>query len=998
MKKSLRIHRIFKNIMHITITQTLLSVLFLSVTFANGVYSQESLNKKISLTIKNQSLKATLAEIEKSAEIRFIYSSSLINTERKLSGNYQDKTLETILNQLLTPLGIRYKATGNQIMLKPALRTSAILIPVIETTVASIQGVIKDVTGEGLPGVSVTVKGSLRGTLTEGAGKFTINAEIGETLVMSYIGYKSQEIVLNSTQDLSVTLEESTSTLNEVVVIGSRGKPRTDVERPVPVDVISAKEIQATGQTDLGQMIQFSSPSFNSAKYGVNGTTNYAEPATLRGMSPDQSLVLINGKRRHQFAALNLNVSPGAGTVVTDMNSIPSLALSQVEVLRDGAAAQYGSDAIAGIVNLALKETVNEGTLETQAGIHKAGDGFTFKTALNYGLALGKKGGFVNFTVNYFRMNQTNRTDNYTGRIYNADATKDAAVRATRGVYPKDPFPIGVYGSNQNDTYQTFVNAGLPLGKNWKFYTFGGTSRKNILAYGFFRPAYGANSVPEIYPDGYVPELPGTSIDYSVVGGLKRTTKDGWNLDFSYGYGHNHLDLSANGTTNPSMGIASPTNFYVGRNAFGQSIFEGNVVKNIRNIGSLKSLNLAFGTAYRTDYFDVTSGSKESYEVGPLAFTLGKAVGSSGRPGIAPNDEVSIKRSNIGIYADVESDVTDRLLVATALRFENYSDFGSNISGKIAARYKITDNFSVRGSVNKGFRAPSLAQVGNRVNTSTVQNGQIIITQQLSNDNPGLAALGIEQPKAETSYNYNVGLTATALNGALLFTLDAFLINIQDRIVITDRLQASRIPAVKSTFPNSAEVRFFTNHIDTRTRGIDFVTSYKKSLDQDSRINASFALTLNETNVLRQKETPVDLLKGVATPFQLLGDVALSLIEVAQPRSKMLGSFGYNYKNAGFIVRATRFGSVQSIDSNKEIGDNGVQTFSAKTLTDLSVNYTLSKSLMISLGSNNIFDIYPDRWDIRSASYSSGQIPFTRNANQFGFNGAFYYLNATISL
>ncbi len=636
--------------------------------------------------------------------------------------------------------------------------------------------------------------------------------------------------------------------------------------------------------------------------------------------------------------------------------------------------------------------------VETQAGIHKAGDGFTFKTALNYGLALGKKGGFFNFTLNYFHMDQTNRTDNYTGRIYSSDATRDAAIRATRGVYPKEPFPIGVYGSNQNDTYQTFVNMAIPLSKEWQFYAFGGTSRKDILAYGFFRPAFGANSVAEIYPDGYVPELPGTSIDYSVVTGLKRKTKDGWNLDFSYGYGYNHLDLYANGTTNPSMGIASPINFYVGRNAFGQSILEANAVKNIKNIGALKSLNLAFGTAYRTDYFDVTDGSKESYEVGPLAFTSGRAVGSSGRPGIAPNDEVSINRSNIGIYADVESDVTDRLLVATALRFENYSDFGSNISGKIAARYKLTDNFSVRGSVNRGFRAPSLPQVGNRVNTSTVQNGEIIITQQLSNDNPGLVTLGIEQPKAETSYNYNLGVTASALKGALLLTLDAFIIDIQDRIVITDRLIASRIPAVKSNFPSSAEVRFFTNHINTRTRGIDFVTAYKKSFNQASRLNASIGLSLNETTVVLQKDTPASLQNGVAESFQLLGDIALSLIEVAQPRSKVLGTLGYNYKNAGFIVRATRFGSVQSIDSNKEIGDNGVQTFAAKTLTDLSVNYTISKSLMVSLGSNNIFDVYPDRWDVRSASYSSGQIPFTRNANQFGFNGAFYYLNATISL
>lgn len=996
MKKNLRFRKIINNIMRITITQTLLSILFFGASFANGVFSQELLNKKISLSAQNQPLRTALTKIESAAGVHFIYSSSLVNSERKVSFRFTNATLETVLENVLNPLAISYKMAGSQIMLKPISKTALLQENGSSTAVIEqIKGRVQDVAGQGLPGVSVVVKGTSRGTLTGAEGDFTINAENGETLVFSFVGYSSMEVAVSSST-INVTLVESASALNEVVVVGSRGKPRTDVERPVPVDVISAKEIQATGQTDLGQMIQFTSPSFNSAKYGVNGTTNYAEPATLRGMSPDQSLVLINGKRRHQFSSLNLNVSPGAGTVVTDMNSIPSLALSRVEVLRDGAAAQYGSDAIAGIINLALKETVNEGTVETQAGIHKAGDGATFKTALNYGIGLGKKGGYFNFTLNYFRMAETNRTDNYTGRIYNSNAATDATIRAARGVYPKEPFKIGTYGSNQNDTYQTFVNMGLPLGKDWKFYAFGGTSQKDILAYGFFRPAFGANSVPEIFPDGYVPELPGTSIDRSIVTGFKRETNDGWNLDFSYGYGYNHLDLFANNTTNPSMGIASPTNFYVGRNAFGQNILEANAVKAVKNVGGLKSLNLAFGAQYRTDNFKVSAGSKESYEVGPLAFTGGKAVGSSGRPGIAPNDEVDLSRSNIGLYADVESDITDKLLVTTALRFENYSDFGSNFSGKLAGRYKITDNFAFRGSVNKGFRAPSLPQVGNRVNTSTVQNGVIIITKQVSNDDPGLATLGIDQPKAETSWNYSAGVTATALKGALLFTLDAFLIDITDRIVITDRLIASRIPAVKSTFPNSAEIRFFTNHIDTRTQGIDLVTSYKKSFNQKSRINASVALTLNETKVLRQRDTPASL-QTPAAPFQLLGNVALSLIEVAQPQSKVLVSAAYNYKNAGILIRATRFGSVQSIDSNKEVGVNGTQTFAAKTLTDMSINYNFSKMLMMSLGANNIFDVYPDRWDVRSASYSSGQIPFTRNANQFGFNGAFYYLNATIN-
>ena len=523
-----------------------------------------------------------------------------------------------------------------------------------------------------------------------------------------------------------------------ITVVGSRGKPRTDVDRPVPVDIVNSEELAATGQTDLGQQVQFTSPSFNSAKYGVNGATNFADPASLRGLAPDQVLLLINGRRRHQFSALNLNVAPGLGTVVSDLNSVPASAVGRIEVLRDGAAAQYGSDAIAGIINLSLKDSAEGGTVSLTTGIHKEGDGFTLKAAINQGLKLGNDGGFINYTLEYFAFDGTNRSDPYNGVIYPATPATYATTgptaafpyttanpRADRGIYPQGSFVVGNYGANRNRTYQAFLNSELPLSDSVTAFLFGGYSRKDIRAFGFFRaPATTSYSSLSIFPDGYVPILPGRSIDYSVNGGFNAELS-GWKVDLAYGFGHNHLDQWAKNTVNASLGSASPTEFYVGQTEFNQQTVDLNGSKSLGDVGGIDNLNIAMGAQWRRDNFQVHRGDPASYAVGPLAVS-GKAAGSNGRPGYAPADENDLSRRNIGAYIDLEADLSAAFLVTTALRYENYSDFGGNVSGKLAMRYKLTDQLAVRGSYNRGFRAPSLAQIGNRVNTSTVQNGLIL--------------------------------------------------------------------------------------------------------------------------------------------------------------------------------------------------------------------------------------------------------------------------------
>ena len=908
---------------------------------------------------------------------------------------------------------------------------------------AQITGVAyEEGTSEPLIGASIYNTSNEAGTITDIDGSFTIAGQIGDVLEISYVGFNKQTINVTTT-NLEIYLSQGQQ-LELITVVGSRGKPRTDVERAVPVDIVNAKELAATGQTDLGQQVQYSSPSFNSAKYGVNGTTNYADPATLRGMGPDQSLVLLNGKRRHQFSTLNLNVAPGLGNVVTDLNSLPTNAIKRMEVLRDGAAAQYGSDAIAGIINMELKDQNDGGTFQTTVGQHfsspdddaSAGrtfrDGFTIKNSLNYGFDLGKENSFFNFTLEHFKFEGTNRSDYYSGTIYptvpeDQPIDSDGKIiptadypyltddpRTDRNVYPDEDFVVGNYGANENETKQFFINAGYPLNDSGlSLYGNGGYSDKFITAYGFFRnPGRFSRAVLTVFPDGYVPISPGTSTDFSYSAGIQQKSVDGWNWDLAYSKGHNDLYLDIFNTTNPSFGSATETFFHVGTYNVEQNILNADVSKTL-DISGFKGFNLAFGTQYRAEKYWQTPGSFQSYSAGPLA-SQGKDVGSSARPGIA--DENELTRNNLGAYLDVEADVNDALLVATALRFENYSDFGSNISGKLATRYKLSDNFSVRGSYNRGFRAPSVSQLGTINNTSTVQNGQIVITRQVPAADTRLEQLGISQPEAEISNNLNLGVTAKLLGGALLITADAYQITIDDRIVISERLNTSNFPAVAELFPDSKEIRFFTNHANTKTQGIDIVASYKKSFAENHSWNVSLAATFNKTEVTGQKDTPAELLEGSTGQenFKLLGQTAIELIEVAVPRQKILLSSIYHIKNIGITTRFTRYGSVRAWsrglspeDDNtifNEEGTRGVQEFSAKIVTDLAATYDFSETFSLTLGANNIFDVYPDKYNTSrngfvgtASSYASGQIPYSRNSNQFGFNGRYVYLTGSIN-
>ena len=981
-----------------------------SVRYVNN-YEQQTVQSTYRIGFSQAPITEVFAKIERTIGMRFIFNEAKIGQTAAVNISEGNYTLDRLLTIIELQTGLQFKLISNMIAVsRPAVKKdpsvsapiSAVNTPISVSFEKSVSGVVTDGNGEVLVGVSVVIKGTTKGVLSDINGAYKINVERNDVLVFSFVGFKTQEIkVTDNMAELNIKMEDGES-LSAITVVGSRGKARVDVDRPVPVDVLSAKELQTTGQTELTQQVQFSSPSFNSTKNGINGIANYADPASLKGLAPDQMLILIEGKRYHQFAAIQTNVTVGKGTVVTDLNAVPSLALERMEILRDGAAAQYGSDAIAGIINLALKKSTGKGAAQVQYGATSKGDGAGTTLGLNYGFALGKKG-FLNLTGSYQDVKGTDRSDpynpqpvaggTYTGVYTNVAATDQATLLSRKywgdGTYGS--FHVSPYGSNPMKSGQVFYNFGYDLGNNWAAYSFGNYSNKKVFASAFLRTALptSATSNVDLYPDGYAPKLPGTSIDYSSVVGFKRTITDGWNIDLSTGYGKNTLDQYAYGSSNASLGANSPKDFYAGRVGFGQYLTEANFSKNVKNPKGVKSLNLAFGAQFRLDKFELIEGDTAASAIGPLAVTKNKTPGSQGRVGISVEDARARSRSNTGVYVDIESDITDKFLVAAALRYENYSDFGGNVSGKLATRLKLNNAFAVRGSINKGFRAPLLQQIASAASTSTVQAGVLSSTKQLPSDEVKLKTLGIADPKPETAWNYNLGITAKAGNN-LLFTLDAYQIDIKDRIIITENFVTKDIAALKTLFPGVQQVTFFTNAIGTQTKGVDLVMSYKKQINDANRFTGSVALTVNKTKITDVIATPDALQAGTTAKVLLIDTVSRALIETSQPHTKVLVSLGYQYKKFNITLRSTYFGEVTTWEKPTGI-PHRVQTFAGKNIFDLALTYNISKTLGITIGGNNITNVYPDKVFSNYSSYTNGQVPYTRNANQFGFNGAYYY-------
>ena len=1004
-------------IMRISLTQCVFSLAFVFQIFAHDGKAQDLLEKNVSVNIQNVSMQDALSEIGKVADAKFFYSSKIIQSNRKVSLQAQNQKFSEVLSRLFLPMNISYKVYGNQIVLNTL--NEQITTEKESSTVAiadPITGKVTSEKGEALPGVGVMVKGTKRGVITDSNGTFKIAADKGEVLQFSFIGYQNTEVIVNENSTINISLKESTSNLSEIVVVGSRSNvPRTMTDTPAPVDVISLKELSQTGQSDLTQMINFSAPSFNSARQTISNGTDHIDPATLRGLGPDQVLVLVNGKRQHSTALVNVNSTVGRGSVGTDLNAIPVGAIERIEVLRDGAAAQYGSDAIAGVINVILKKSVGVLTFNNQVGQTKAGDGQAYIGSLNYGVGLGNKGGYLNATLNYSQRNPTNRTGTYNNTVYSGTlpatrflgtafyvpltAAENTRQQQDNALVSQKNFDRDgmIVGNAKTQNIAGFINLALPISENWELYAFGGFNQRYGKAAGFYRyPNNVRASNLTVYPDGYLPFIETDIKDFSGAVGVRKTSTTGWNIDFSNVYGGNSIDFSVSNSLNASLGVASPKNFYCGQLKFVQNTTNLGFSKGFKDLGFTKTFNMAFGAEYRIDDYGIKQGEEASWKDYNPANTPPAQVKGAGVQvfgGFRPSNEINKSRSNLGIYADFESDLTNKLLIGTAFRYENYSDFGGNLSGKLVARYKFSDNFSLRGGINRGFRAPSLHQkYYSAVSTQFITVGGVNQQREVTtvrNDAEITARLGIPELRPETSLSYSLGITSN-INNKLLLTIDAYQIDIKDRIVVSGRF-SSTIPQLAEYFKGSdvTEAQFFTNAIDTKTKGLDVVLTYKNKFENNTNLTLNVAANFNETVIQGGAA-------GVRTPSQLngLGETLMNReergrIEVNQPRSKIVLGANYQLKKFNYRVQATRFGEISTIAPVDPLQD---QTFSGKWLSDFSVGYKVNKSILISVGANNVFDVYPDKV-IDPRLTNDGTVVYSRFATQFGFNGAYYFAN-----
>ncbi|HEU5164379.1 MAG TPA: TonB-dependent receptor, partial [Chitinophagaceae bacterium] len=579
---------------------------------------------------------------------------------------------------------------------------------------SSLRGSVRDANGLPMAGTSVILDGTKRGTVTDASGNYEIKVSPGTyTLIVSYVGVitqRKQVTVAAGAVSENIFEMQNSGDLNRVIVVGSRSSiSRSRTQTPVPVDVITNRELNMTGQVEPTQMINFVAPSFNSSRQTVADGTDHIDPATIRGLGPDQTLVLINGKRRYNTALLNVNGTIGRGSVGTDLNAIPAAAIDRIEVLRDGASSQYGSDAIAGVINIALKKNTTGTTLYTHWGQQYEGDGDVLQLGINKGMKLGKKGGYFNISGDIRHRDATNRSGDYTGTVYTNDVPLDEQIIAQRGFSRKNNMHIG---NSEISNYGALVNMGYPFTKNLQFLLTAGYNYRDGKAAGFYRyPKQTTQVISELYPDGFLPEINSVIKDKYITTGFEGKLASNWNWDISQAIGSNSFRFDVSNSNNASqyaLKKTAPTEFYAGKLIFSQYTTNFNISRDLGAQMNLKSFNLAAGAEFRTDNYSIEEGEPASYlNYDPPS---GKVGGAQVFPGFQPANAVDEKRNVHGAYIDIETDITDKLLLNGAARYEHYSDYGSSFAGKFAFRYQLFKQLAIRGAVSNGFRAPSMHQ------------------------------------------------------------------------------------------------------------------------------------------------------------------------------------------------------------------------------------------------------------------------------------------------
>ena len=863
------------------------------------------------------------------------------------------------------------------------------------------------------------------------------------SVVVSAPGFATAEKDVTESEGIVVialALQAVSDVIEVQANVGTRSQGVRPLESAVPVELVLGERLRSTGQLETGRALQMQAPSFNFSSSTISDGTDALRPATLRGLGPDQTLVLVNGKRRHNSALLHVNTSVGRGTAGTDMNAIPIAAIERIEVLRDGAAAQYGSDAIAGVINLVLKDSPGFSS-DTTWGQTYAGDGDTFMQSVHYGWA-SDGGASLNLTFEARDRDRTNRAGWSARTQYPlTECALDAPYAiGTGGGNPGagtpgqcfDPreysfnrknFRIGDADSNQ---YSVYFNGGIPIGKRARFYSFGGWTTRDNQSTGFYRRANVSNTVTDFYPDGFLPEINTDISDISIAAGVEFATVSGWNFDLSANHGRNTFDFLITNSNNATYGTASLRQADSGGPRFDQTTINFDVSREFESAG--RTTNLAFGTEFRQDRYGIRAGEPLSYlncKDDPAVADKSSCVAAPAGIQVFPGFQLNVDegRSNIGAYGDLELAFANGFRVGLAGRFERYSDFGASLTGKLALRYDFNPVFAVRGSLNTGFRAPSLHQLYfTNVSTQFVTNdqGETIAQERgtYRNDSSVAKALGIPDLKQERSVNFSGGVVAR-INPTTSFTVDAFRVAVRDRIVISGSFSRGTLSGIPQALfgldaVNATAAQFFTNAAQTVTSGMEFsfnslhawrngsvldfgISGMLVNTELDSSINAPMLLAGLEDTIFGSQDRSILTEWQPNTRMQAMADYSIGAFKVGGA----LRYFGSYWVQEGGSLGEKPCGSAGF--SASAVGGSR-QQFCGKFVTDMHVGFKFSRHAELTVGAQNILNTVPDQNLVgqtrngrledssgRTIIESPGVFLFSRRAAPFGFNGGFYY-------
>lgn len=896
-----------------------------------------------------------------------------------------------------------------------------------------VKGTVQNDKKEKIKGAQINVEEIGMETSTDAHGKYEITLPNGKyKFIITTPDHDeiSEIIPINNEKQKIVDFTIKTFTIENVVVTGTRSKPRTLLESPTPVDIIDVKKIAENGaQVSVNQILNYVAPSFTSTTQSLGGGTDMTDPISLRGLTPDQVLVLVNGKRRYNSALLNVNGTFGKGTVGTDLNSIPVSSIDRIEILRDAAAAQYGSDAVAGVINIILKTSINKFSATITGGEYisknsaqgkTSKDGEAVQVGLNYGIPLSEKGGYINFSATFDRRNPTNRGGMYQGSIYKeytsgVPVDKTDEFLETTHTNRRDYSLI--IGQSKALNGQIAYNASLPLNTQTEVYSFGIFGYRNSTASQFYRYPNSENNVPSIYPLGFRPQAEVSIYDRSATLGVKGMFI-GWKMEVSNTFGQNTFTNKAKNTLNASLGEQSPTSFRGGKLQFTQNVVNVDMSK---KFNWLSEVGIAWGGEYRYERYQIIAGEEASY----ANYAMGREIvnpdgsislvpdingtipmkfgpdgktpipgGAQGNTGFSPQNATDSQRNSLAAYTDVEINFNQSFLVDLAGRYEYYNDFGSTVNGKIALRYKISNSFNFRGSGSTGFRAPSLQQRYYSSTGTSYINGNMYEVGTFTNDSKVAQLLGIPKLKPEKSRSLSAGLSAKV--GRFHFSLDGYFTRINDKIVYTDLFNGdpNGSSSEKEIYQilqqaGAQKARFFANAVDTETKGIDAVLSYNTLLG-NGKLFIDLAGTISYTQQVGSIHTS-RLLKDKKDIY--FSNSSKVYLENVIPNQKFNISLTYAIQKWNLFLRNNYFGGVtepSNILSNQ-------QYYNPRWITDASIAYKLTDFLKLTVGANNLFNCYPEKV-AKKANSNQGQFVYSRYVSQFGFNGRYIFTRLNFNL